>query len=154
MGNGRRNMKNIRNFNPDDVKLVMARLEIEEDTLHVKFTCTYVKMVERKGNMVLLESPETGIKKWIDLHPKTDKDCINGMIFDSECKNPLIMTFTTIDEDTAKEAISDVISLLMNGENYENEDGGEDEDEDDFSTSEEQEEMITNLMIERGIIPS
>lgn len=154
MGNGRRNRKNIRNFNPDDVKLVMARLEIEEDTLHVRFTCTYVKMVERKGNMVLLESPETGIKKWINLHPKTDEDCINGMIFDSECKNPLIMTFTTIDEDTAKEALSDVVSLLMNGEDYEDEDEGENEDENDFSTSEEQEEMITNLMIERGIIQS
>lgn len=154
MGNGRKSKKNVRNFNPDDVNLVMARLEMGENTINIRFTCTYVHMVERKGNMVLLEAPEVGIKRWIDLSQKTAKgDCINGMIFDSECKDPLVMTFTTIDEDITKEALLDVIDLLISGEDYEDE---EDEYEGDikFSASEEQKEIMTNLMIERGIIPS
>lgn len=145
MGNGRRNRRGVKGINPNRIKLFTARMKEEKEGISLGFTCTYVKILERKGNSVLLEAPEVGIKKWISLTPcGLMGDCINGIIYEENENDSLFIMFTELEFYDAKDAIVNFIDIVDRSD-FE-------DDIEDFS--DEKDKTIKNLIMDRGEIPS
>lgn len=113
MGNGRKFKKNIKSAEPnlEMVSLIMARISAAEDGDSVmKFTWTYANVLERNGNTVLMEAPEVGIKRQLHVIGESPiDDCINGLLIEKNDDSVLLMSFTIMEFEDARDAIIESI---------------------------------------------
>lgn len=111
MEKGRKVKKNIKAVEPnlEMVSLIMARISADGDENSVmKFTWTYANVLERNGNTVLMEAPEVGIKRQLHaIGESPTDDYIDGLLIEKNDDSVLLMSFTTMEFEDARDAIID-----------------------------------------------
>lgn len=118
MRNGRKTKRQSkkREINLNDVSLIMGRIVGTKDGKDsvMRFTWTYVDVLEVTEDKVLMEAPEVGIKKWLNIkNENLEEGNINGLIIERKEDSILLMSFSTLALEDVVDAMASAVMLVI-----------------------------------------